>query len=66
MVYDLLELSDLNTRVEGDVGIVTGINRVKGTDSMGKAFDRRVRFTDTFIKQDGRWQVWATQGTTIQ
>jgi len=66
MVYDLLELSDLNTRVEGDVGIVTGINRVKGTDAQGKAFERRVRFTDTFIKQDGRWLVWATQGTTIQ
>ena len=66
MVYDLLELSDLGIRVEGDVGIVTGINRVKGTDAQGKAFDRRVRFTDTFIKQDGRWQVWATQGTIIQ
>lgn len=66
MVYDLLELSDLNTRVEGNVAVVTGINRVRGTDAQGKAFDRRARFTDTFIRQDGRWQVWATQGTTIQ
>jgi len=66
VAYDALELSGLNTRVEGDVGIVTGINHVKGTDAQGKAFDRKVRFTDTFIKRDGRWQVWATQGTTIQ
>ena len=64
--YDALELSDLVARVEGDVGIVTGINHVRGKDADGKAVDRRVRFTDTFIKRDGRWQVWATQGTNIQ
>jgi len=59
-VFDALELSALNSRVEGDVGVVTGINRLKGKDSAGKAFDRSIRFTDTFIKRDGRWQVWAT------
>jgi ketosteroid isomerase-like protein len=65
-VLESLELSDLNVRVEGNTGIVTGVNQVKGRDAQGKPFDRRVRFTDTFIKRDGRWQVWATQGTTIQ
>lgn len=65
-VYEFLELSDMNTRIQGDVGIVTGINHVKGTDAAGKAFDRRIRFTDTFIRRDGRWQVWATQGTLLQ
>lgn len=66
LVYEFLTLSELNTRVEGNVGVVTGVNHVKGKDAAGKAFDRRVRFTDTFIKQDGRWMVWATQGTLIQ
>lgn len=66
VVYDFLEVSGLNTRVEGDVGVVTGVNHVKGKDAQGKPFDRRVRFTDTFIKRDGHWQVWATQGTLIQ
>jgi ketosteroid isomerase-like protein len=66
MVYESLDLSELNTRVEGDVALVTGVNRVKGKDAAGKAFDRRTRFTDTFIKRDGRWLVWATQGTLIQ
>ncbi len=64
-VYDALELSELTARVEGDVGVVTGVNHERGKDADGKAFDRRVRFTDTFIKRDGRWQVWATQGTPI-
>lgn len=66
VVYESLDLSELNARVEGDVGVVTGINRVKGKGADGKAFDRRSRFTDTFIKRDGRWMVWATQGTLIQ
>ena len=57
-------LSDLDVRVEGDSAIVTGINHVMGTDDKG-AFDRKVRFTDTFVKRDGRWLVWATQGTAI-
>lgn len=66
VIFDALELSDLSSRIEGDVAVVTGINRVRGKDAQGKAFDRRVRFTDTFIKRDGRWQVWATQGTDIK
>ena len=57
-------LSELDVRVEGDSAIVTGINHVVGTDDKG-AFDRKVRFTDTFVKRDGRWLVWATQGTAI-
>ncbi|MCY7355116.1 MAG: nuclear transport factor 2 family protein [Lysobacter sp.] len=60
------QLSDLDARVEGDAAVVTGINHVRGTDDKGQAFDRRVRFTDTFIKRDGEWRVWASQGTQIQ
>ncbi|HEU4749415.1 MAG TPA: nuclear transport factor 2 family protein [Gemmatimonadaceae bacterium] len=64
-VIQSLDLSDLNVRVEGKTAVVTGVNHVVGRDPQGKAFDRRVRFTDVFIKRDGRWQVWATQGTLI-
>jgi ketosteroid isomerase-like protein len=64
--FELLELSDLNVRVNGDAAVVTGINHAKGKDGDGKGFDRRIRFTDTFVKQDGRWMVWATQGTDIR
>lgn len=64
-VRESLELSELSVRVDGNAAIVTGVNRVRGRDDQGKPFDRRVRFTDTFIKRDGRWQVWASQGTLI-
>jgi ketosteroid isomerase-like protein len=63
--YQSLELSDLNVRVEGTVAVVTAVNHEVGRDEQGKPVDRRVRFTDVFIKRDGRWQVWATQGTVI-
>jgi ketosteroid isomerase-like protein len=65
-VLDSLELSDLNVRVEGNTAIVTGVNHVKGRDDKGQSMDRRTRFTDVFVKRDGRWQVLATQGTAIQ
>jgi ketosteroid isomerase-like protein len=60
------ELSDLDARKEGDTVVVTGINHVKGKDGEGKAFDTRVAFTDVWIKRDNRWQVLASQGTSIR
>ena len=63
--FQSLELSELNVRIEGNTAVVTGVNHEVGRDAQGKAMDRRVRFTDVFIKRDGRWQVWATQGTQI-
>ena len=65
-VLDSLELSDLNVRVEGSTAVVTGVNHVKGRDDKGQAIDRRTRFTDVFVKRDGRWQILATQGTMVQ
>ena len=65
-VLESLELSDLITRVDGNTAVVTGVNHVKGKDAAGKPIDRKVRFTDVFVKRDGRWMVWATQGTTTQ
>jgi ketosteroid isomerase-like protein len=65
-VYESLELSDLKERVEGNAGIVTGVNHLKGRDETGQPFDLRLAFTDTYIKRDGRWQVWATQHTRVR
>ena len=65
-VIESAELSETRVRLEGNVGIVTGVNHVKGHDDKGVAFDRWIRFTDTFVKRDGRWLVWATQGTEIK
>ncbi|MEJ7848254.1 MAG: nuclear transport factor 2 family protein [Pyrinomonadaceae bacterium] len=61
--FESAELSEMDIRVEGGSAIITGINHVKGRDENGKTFDHRVRFTDTFVKRDGRWQIWAGMST---
>jgi ketosteroid isomerase-like protein len=64
--YDSLELSNLNARLEGNAGVVTGVNHLKGHDEKGEGFEAKLAFTDTYIKRDGRWQVWASQHTRIK
>lgn len=64
-VIESAELSEMDIRVEGGSAVVTGINRIKGRDENNQPFDYRVRFTDTFVKRDGRWEIWATQGTRV-
>ncbi len=63
---ELAETTDMNIRVDGDKAIVTGVFHTKGTDEKGAAFDRKVRYTDVWIKRDGRWQAWSSQGTPMK
>ncbi len=56
--YEIFENSDMKARVHGTTAIVTGITRAKGV-SDGKPFDARFLFTDTFIKDQGRWRLAA-------
>ena len=65
-VYDSLELSNLQVRIEGNAGIVTGINHLKGRSENGEPFDVTLSFTDTYIKRNGRWLVWASQHTRVR
>ncbi len=60
------ETRDLDVRVDGDRAIATGLYLTQGTDDKGATFDRRSRFTDVFIKRDGRWQIWSSQGTEVE
>jgi len=53
-----------NVQVYGDAAVVTGIYREKGTNK-GKPYQRRGRFTDTWVKQNGGWQCVASQSTLI-
>jgi ketosteroid isomerase-like protein len=59
------EMSEVGVRVDGNAAVVTGIYRIRGRDASGKPFDHRHRFTDTWIKRDGRWLMWASQGATL-
>jgi len=51
--------------VYGDAAVVTGTYTEKGS-RRGKAYVRRGRFTDTWIKENGTWYCVASQSTLIQ
>lgn len=60
------EVLNMDVRMLGDdTGVVTGTYRIQGREQDGKPFDRRVAYTDVWVKRDGRWQALASQGTPM-
>ena len=64
-MLDLVETTGMNIRIDGNYAVITGTFRMKGKDEKGTGFDRTVRYTDTWIRRDGRWQAWSSQGTPL-
>ena len=58
------KLDDLKVRVYGDVAVVTGRNTTVGT-LFGKTVSTKSRFTDVFVKRDGRSQCVTDHTTAI-
>jgi len=57
--YDVFENYDMKVRIYDDhTAVVTGKTKVKG-NAQGKPIDIIVQFTDTFVKQSGRWRLAA-------
>ena len=57
--YNVFENYDMKVRIYGGhTAIVTGKTKVKG-NAQGKPIDIIVQFTDTFVKQSGRWRLAA-------
>jgi ketosteroid isomerase-like protein len=69
LIHDMSTTTDTTTsgrneelvvRLHGDVGVATGWLVLVGR-SGGKAFERRYRYTDTWVRGGGRWRVLAAQ-----
>ena len=56
---ELLESSGMVVHPYGHTAIVTGVYHEKGIDK-GKSWERRGRFTDTWVFLDGKWQCVAS------
>ncbi|HUE65173.1 MAG TPA: nuclear transport factor 2 family protein [Rhizomicrobium sp.] len=59
-----LILSSMNVQAYGDAAIVTGVAAQKGT-YQGHPLALTVRFTDTFVKQNGQWQAVASHRSVM-
>jgi ketosteroid isomerase-like protein len=57
-------LDDIKVRIYGDVAVVTGRNTVKSMRK-GKDISGQERWTDTWIKREGRWHCVATHNSMI-
>jgi ketosteroid isomerase-like protein len=58
------ELSDLKVQVYGNTAVATATNEMKGTYK-GQDLSGKYRFTDTWVKRNGKWQVAASQYTKV-
>ena len=62
---DRLDIDDVSARVVGDAAVVTG--RTHGVGAFdGAPYDVVIRFTDTFVRRDGRWQAIASHASLVQ
>ena len=64
-IFNDEELSDLQVTVYGDTAIATGTFLVKVT-YQNKPTVNRGRFTDTWVKLDGKWQLVAEHSSMIR
>lgn len=65
-VYTSVEARNMSVRTSGDdTAIVTGITRETGITPDGQRFRTSRRFTDTWVKRQGRWRCIASQTTNL-
>jgi ketosteroid isomerase-like protein len=59
-----VEVDDVTARVFGDAAVVTG--RTHGVGEVeGSPYDVVIRFTDTFVRREGRWQAVASHASLV-
>ena len=63
--FESMELSDLNVHVYGNTAVAAGTNTLKGTYK-GQDISGKYRFTDVWVKRNGKWHAVASQSTKLQ
>jgi ketosteroid isomerase-like protein len=63
--FQSMELSDVIVHVYGNTAVAAGTNTLSGTYK-GQDISGKYRFTDTWVKRNGKWQVVASQSTKQQ
>jgi ketosteroid isomerase-like protein len=62
--FSSVATEDMKARVYGDAAVVTGCNTIKG-QFKGKDISGQYRWTDTWVRRDGRWQCVASHVSKI-
>ena len=61
---DKYDVEEVESRVIGQVGIVTGKGFIHGTFA-GSEFEHSLRFLDLYIHREGGWQLYLSQVTPL-
>lgn len=56
---DVAEMSEMKVRMHGNTAILTGVYHERGAEK-GEAYDYHDRFTDVWMKSDGKWRMIAS------
>ena len=62
---ETIEDLDMDVSLYGDTAIVTGVENLKGTAG-GVPGEMALRFTNVFVRRDGRWQIVLHHSTPTQ
>jgi len=63
--FTAFAVDDMNVRVFGDTAVVTGRSTEEGIER-GKDISGQDRWTDVFVRRDGRWQAIATHSSRVK
>ena len=61
---DTMTIDELVVRIVGDAAIATGRTRASGT-YQGRSGTATLRFTDVFVRRDGRWVIVASHASSV-
>ena len=61
-----MDVTDMKVQVYGDTAVVTGLTTIKGGKYGDQDISGQYRFTDTWVKKNGQWQVVASQATAVK
>ncbi len=61
--FESMKLSDMKVNVYGDAAVVTGSASQAGS-LKGQPLTPRIIFTDTFVRQNGKWRAVASHRST--
>lgn len=59
------DVDDLKVMLYGDTAVVTGRSTLKGVNK-GQEWTSQSRFTDVFVRRDGRWQIVAGHSSRLR
>lgn len=64
LTIDPYTVEDFEVRLYGDAALLTGSTRMSGHYD-GKEFRTHYRYTDTYVRRDGRWRIVQVQITGL-